>query len=125
VRIGSPTGLKCRMRVRCIGTYRMRPRMRQSAVVGFENVISGPDGGPYACPCCGYVTLRTRGGFDICGVCFWEGDGQADHDAGRVRGGPNGALSLTEARANFARIGASDERSLPHVREPRPEERPR
>jgi hypothetical protein len=26
-------------------------------------------------------------------VCFWEDDGQDDHDADLVRGGPNGALS--------------------------------
>jgi hypothetical protein len=56
-------------------------------------------------------------------VCFWEDDGQDDSDADIVRGGPNYTLSLTEARANYARIGACEERVLPHVRPPRPEER--
>jgi hypothetical protein len=56
----------------------------------------------FACPCCGYLTLDSRGDYDICGVCFWEDDGQDDHDADQVRGGPNGRLSLTQARKDFA-----------------------
>ncbi|WHO76586.1 MULTISPECIES: CPCC family cysteine-rich protein [Rhizobium] len=39
-------------------------------------------------------------------VCFWEDDGQDDHDAELVRGGPNGPLSLVQARLNFAESGA-------------------
>jgi hypothetical protein len=89
-----------------------------------ENVVRGPGGGPYACPCCGYLTLRERGADDICQVCFWEDDGQDDHDADIVRGGPNRNLSLTAARDNFVRIGASEARVLSHVRPPRQEERP-
>jgi Cysteine-rich CPCC len=77
---------------------------------------------PLRCPCCGYKTLRDRGGFEICLVCYWEDDGQDDRDADIVRGGPNGELSLTEARANYRRFKASDERYVSHVRPPRPEE---
>jgi hypothetical protein len=58
----------------------------------------------------------------MCPVCWWEDDGQDDHDAGEVRGGPNGELSLTQARQNFQRIGASDARFVSSVRKPRPEE---
>lgn len=87
------------------------------------SVRATPEGGPYRCPCCHRLTLDERGGFEVCPVCFWEDDGQDDHDADMVRGGPNRALSLTQARANYLRVGASDERSLPHVRPPRPEER--
>ena len=76
----------------------------------------------YNCPCCGYKTLDERGGFDICSVCFWEDDGQDDHDADIVRGGPNGALSLSQARANFQSFGACEERHLKNVRKPLPEE---
>ena len=69
--------------------------------------VKHPDGGPpvlpLRCPCCGCKTLRERGGFQICQVCFWEDDGQDDHDADVVRGGPNGRLSLTQARANYQR----------------------
>ncbi len=68
--------------------------------------------------------LGERGRFEICDVCFWEDDGQDDFDADVVRGGPNGGLSLTEARANYRRFGASDPRRVKDVRPPRPEELP-
>jgi hypothetical protein len=87
-------------------------------------VLKGPQGGPYACPCCGYLTLEERGGFEICEVCFWEDDGQDDPDADVVLGGPNGVLSLTQARQNFARIGASGPSWVDSVRPPRDQELP-
>jgi len=76
----------------------------------------------YACPCCKCRTLSERGGFSICPVCFWEDDGQDEHDAERIRSGPNGDLSLAQARLNFAQYGACDKRHIPDVRRPRPEE---
>jgi hypothetical protein len=76
-----------------------------------------------ACPCCRCRTLRERAGFEICPVCFWEDDGQDDADADEVRGGPNGDLSLTEARANYLVFGACEERLVDKVRAPAPEER--
>jgi len=51
-------------------------------------------------------------------VCFWEDDGQDDHDADEVRGGPNGSLSLTDARQGFKQFHASDERFRDKVRPP-------
>jgi hypothetical protein len=78
---------------------------------------------PLRCPCCRCKTLGSRGVFSICPVCFWE-EGQDDHDADVVRGGPNGALSLTQARANYQQFGACAERLLGHVRPTRPEESP-
>ncbi|WP_207943253.1 CPCC family cysteine-rich protein [Actinomadura sp. KC345] len=90
----------------------------------FTNVHRPPRGEPYACPCCGYLTLEQRGYFEICPVCFWEDDGQDEHDADAVRGGPNGALSLAQARRNFTRIGACEPRMLGNVREPLPDEHP-
>ena len=83
-----------------------------------KNVVKPVSGQKYPCPCCGYRTLDERGGDDICPVCFWEDDGQDDHDADVVRGGPNHDLSLSQARQNFSRIGASSERRLKHVRKP-------
>jgi cysteine-rich CPCC protein len=65
------------------------------------SVFAGPEGGPYACPCCGDVTLSERGAYEICPTCWWEDDGQDDADADTVRGGPNGSLSLTEARRQY------------------------
>jgi hypothetical protein len=57
-------------------------------------------------------------------VCFWEDDGQDDGDADENRGGPNGSLRLTEARANYLRLGACEEKMVENVRPPRPEELP-
>ncbi|WP_370770923.1 CPCC family cysteine-rich protein [Actinomadura roseirufa] len=81
-----------------------------------------PRGEPYACPCCGHLTLERRGYFEICPVCFWEDDGQDDHDADESRGGANRGLSLTEARRNYAAYGAYDRRVLRYVRAPRSHE---
>jgi hypothetical protein len=51
-------------------------------------------------------------------VCFWEDDGQDDHDAEEARGGPNRSLSLTQARLNFRDFAAFDARYLANVRVP-------
>lgn len=79
---------------------------------------------PLRCPCCKCKTLSKRTAFEICDVCFWEDDGQDDGDADENRGGPNGSLSLTEARANYLRFGACEESMIENVRPPRPEELP-
>lgn len=79
---------------------------------------------PLRCPCCLHKTIDERGGYDICSVCFWEDDGQDDHDADVVRGGPNGSLSLTKARANFLSFGACAEKFVKNVRRPKPSELP-
>jgi hypothetical protein len=65
---------------------------------------------------------HSRGDYEICKVCFWEDDGQDDHDADVVRGGPNRSLSLTDGRSNYQRCGAADPQDLPHVRPPTEEE---
>ena len=92
---------------------------KQSARLG-----SQPPNLPLRCPCCGCKTLSARTAFEICEVCFWEDDGQDDGDADEFRGGPNGSLSLTEARANYLRFGASEESMVENVRPPRPDELP-
>jgi hypothetical protein len=79
---------------------------------------------PLRCPCCGCKTLAERTAFEICEVCYWEDDGQDDGDADEWRGGPNGSLSLTEARANYLRFGACEASMVGNVRPPRPEELP-
>lgn len=71
------------------------------------------------CNCCGYRT-----GCVTCPVCFWTNDGQGDADADAVRGGPNGELSLSLARLNFAIYGTSHLRYRDLVRRPRPDELP-
>jgi hypothetical protein len=87
-----------------------------------DAIVAPPELGPYRCPCCHYLTLRARSRFEICPVCSWEDDGQDDPHAEEVWYGPNKSLSLTDARLNFIRIGASDERRLKHVRPPLLEE---
>ncbi|MFU8806680.1 MAG: CPCC family cysteine-rich protein, partial [Bradymonadaceae bacterium] len=57
-----------------------------------------------SCPCCGHLTLKERGAFEICPVCFWEGDGQDDIHAHLDYGGPN-CGTLWQARANFLKFG--------------------
>jgi hypothetical protein len=76
----------------------------------------------YLCPCCSYKALHLRAGVEICPVCFWEDDGQDDHDADDVRGGPNGLLSLTKARETFKLYQACDQRFRDNVRPPLPDE---
>ncbi len=61
-----------------------------------------------ACPCCGLCTLEERYVYEICPVCWWEDDGQDNRDANEVLGGPNGKLSLTQARVNVLVYGISE-----------------
>lgn len=105
---------------------RRRRRFEQYVGQLESHSVRYPEGeaGPFRCPCCGCRTLDARGDFDICPVCFWENDGQDDHDADVVRGGPNGSLSLAEARANYREFGACEERFIDKVRPTRPEELP-
>ncbi|MFF7205527.1 CPCC family cysteine-rich protein [Streptomyces sp. NPDC008141] len=92
--------------------------------MAFMKMLGRVEDGPYRCPCCGYVTLAERGGHEICAVCFWEDDGQGDHDADEVKGGPNRGMSLSQGRATFRAMGASEERRAHLVRDPLPHEHP-
>ncbi|MGW2597359.1 CPCC family cysteine-rich protein [Streptomyces klenkii] len=85
--------------------------------VPFINNHGVPEDGSYACPCCFHITLRERGDFEMCYVCSWEDDGQDDHDAAIVKGGPNGDHSLSEARRRFQLRQSCDSRCSP-VRQP-------
>ena len=90
----------------------------------FTNVTKEPaaDVSLYRCPCCGSRSLRERGGFEMCPVCWWEDDGQDDHDADLVRGGPNGPFSLSQARKNYRQFRTYDTHFISSVRKPRPDE---
>lgn len=77
------------------------------------------------CPVCGHLTLSEpagSGSYDICPVCFWEDD-PVQFSRPDQAGGAN-RVSLNEARSNYIKIGASDERAREHVRAPLPEEIP-
>ena len=71
-----------------------------------------------------HEALGQRTAFEICEVCFREDDGQDDGDADKCRSGPNGALSLREARTNYLRFRACEASMIGNVRPPRPEEVP-
>ena len=74
------------------------------------------EGALVACPCCRHRTLQERANFEICVECGWEDDGQDDADAHIVRGGPNGLLSLSQARLEYQEAIAdmADESSVVH-----------
>ncbi|SEG70923.1 Cysteine-rich CPCC [Actinacidiphila yanglinensis] len=63
-------------------------------------------GGLIPCPCCFQRTLEEQANFEICPECGWEDDGQDGADAHIVRGGPNGRLSLTQARLDYLESAA-------------------
>ena len=69
------------------------------------------------CPCCG-----SRTGCLTCPVCYWTDDRGTDAHA--TRNGPNGSLSLDEAKLRFAIYGASQRRYQQLVRPARPDELP-
>jgi hypothetical protein len=114
-----------------------------AAIVGYLELASAQIPGPvqrlaeqledelkkaprYACDCCGFLTLLNPGYYEICDVCGWDDDRV---DAGRIRLGPDAPsgpnhVSLTQARTNFRRFGASKEASRDRVRDPRAEEHP-
>src|SRR5688572_12660004 len=54
-----------------------------------------------SCPSCGYLAIEERCTWDICRFCFWEDDGQDNHDANKIFGGPNSDYSLTAHRLEF------------------------
>ncbi len=75
-----------------------------------NSYTGGIEGDPFpmiTCPCCGYKTLDDPTPFAICEVCWWENDGQNNHNADENKGNPNG-LSLTQARNNFVKHGIYD-----------------
>lgn len=77
----------------------------------------------FQCPCCGYFTLDSRGGDDICPVCFWEDDDAREtfgQPAPERPEGPN-HVHLWQARENFLAFGASEERVKQFVRPPNPQ----
>lgn len=74
----------------------------------------------YKCPCCGYYTLTESGQWEICDVCFWEDDPIQAASPDLEAGANN--MSLNQARKNFEKYGAVDEKSVPFVRMPTAEE---
>lgn len=74
------------------------------------------------CPCCAFLTLTSKGSYEVCPVCYWEDDPLQTKDAS-YEGGANEA-SLSQARQTFSEIGASSSDVLPFVRRPTLGEKP-
>jgi hypothetical protein len=81
-----------------------------AVTAGVVQTFLSSEGVMYCCPCCGFRTVEERGFYEICSVCIWEDDGKDDPDADFVRCGPNGLLSLTQARMNYKEFGACNRR---------------
>jgi hypothetical protein len=73
----------------------------------------------YKCPCCGYYTFSHKldGEFDKCPVCYWIDDPIQMEDPD-YHGGAN-ISSLNQARVNYKKYGAVEERLISCVRKPR------
>ncbi|MDQ0781264.1 CPCC family cysteine-rich protein [Chryseobacterium sp. W4I1] len=65
----------------------------------------------YICSCCNYKTIRERGNYEICRVCFWEDDGGNDES----KYSHVNHMTLKEAKDNFKTKGAILENFLKFV----------
>jgi hypothetical protein len=65
----------------------------------------------FLCPCCASKTLKGRGHFELCSVCFWEDYGYGD----AAMADAEVAEDLRRARQNFRKFGASEARWREHV----------
>lgn len=76
----------------------------------------------YSCPCCGYYTFTKKsvGNYDICPVCYWEDDPFQTENPD-LEGMANG-ISLNQARENYKKFGACEERHIKSVRPPKEDE---
>ena len=70
----------------------------------------------YPCACCGYLTFveESLGTFEICPVCYWEDD-NVQNEYPNYEGGANG-ISLNQARKNFSKYGAVQEKFIKDVK---------
>jgi hypothetical protein len=57
----------------------------------------------------------------ICDVCYWQDDGLQLHDPNMEHGA--NVVSLSQARVNYKKFGAVEERFLRFVRPPYEEEK--
>ncbi len=76
----------------------------------------------HPCPICRNLTFNNADEIgDIYPVCFWEMEGGEDEreDINLPAFGPNGELSIAQARKNYVKYGAVEERFKSQVRLPR------
>ncbi len=85
--------------------------MSRIATLGHNDLVEGAVEMLETCPCCRYRSLRLRGEYEICRVCFWEDDGMTELDS---VSGPN-HITLREGRLNTQRYGAVTESAREHI----------
>ncbi len=70
------------------------------------------------CPCCGNYTIDSDDEVivDICEVCHWQFDEVAHDHPDAVKGANR--VTLNEAKKNYAKYGACEERFENSVRKP-------
>jgi len=74
--------------------------------------------GKHSCACCGYFTISNIK--ETCPVCFWEEDFYQEKNIDDS-GGPN-LVSLRDAKRNFEKFGAIEEKFIRQVRRPEGDE---
>ncbi len=72
------------------------------------------------CPCCGHLTLNSRGRRHVCHVCYWEDDDH-DNDSLDEESGWNN-MTLRQGRVNFLRLGVCEPGAERNTRRPKPGE---
>ena len=95
------------------------PKKKKNIKNGTASADTSAGTFPRACACCGFRTVAEP--HDICPVCFWEDDRLQNTDAS-LSGGAN-AVCLDEARENFRKFGAVEERFVRFTRPPRDDEK--
>ena len=83
-----------------------------SKIEGENIFVEGEQENLFACPCCQYQTLKERGRYIICPVCFWEDDGNND----LTRYSSPNRMTLAEGRAKYIKYGVVTESALAHIK---------
>ncbi|WP_278378636.1 CPCC family cysteine-rich protein [Chryseobacterium arthrosphaerae] len=65
----------------------------------------------FPCACCNYKTIKEKGNYEICKVCFWEDDGNDDNS----KYSHVNHMTLKEAKDNFKAKGAILDKFLKFV----------
>ncbi len=103
-----------RMRRRFIGAKNeyLAQYLREKMGMPVESVV-GDEPNLLACPVCGYKTFTERGTWHICPVCGWNSDPVQEARPDEPVGA--NAVSLVQARENFAAFGAVTREKLSQV----------
>jgi len=78
---------------------------------GYSVKVTGIEMKLLRCYCCGYKTLRGRGEYDICRVCWWEDDGGSDPE----KYSSVNHMTLQEGKLNFEKNGVVSDYLLEKV----------